>query len=271
MTTIIATMCVALVLAFILGVLLGLFKKLFAVKVDPKIEAVREVLSGGNCGGCGYAGCDAFAAAVVCGDAPATGCVAGGPAVAQHIAEILGVDAGAAEKHVAFLACHGTTDCAKPRGIYNGVKTCVAAQQAVNGTKMCAFGCVGYGDCAEACPFGAISMGANGLPSVDYTKCVGCGKCVKACPKKLFRLIPAETKGAVARCSCHSENKPQIRKDCTAGCFKCGMCARKCPSQSIDLATGIPQIDYTTCTSCGECVKACPDKVLVLAQDILHG
>lgn len=89
MNTILYTVIVALSIAFILGVLLGLFKKIFHVNVDPKVQSVREVLSGANCGGCGMAGCDAFAGAVVKGSAPSDGCVAGGAACASKIAEIL--------------------------------------------------------------------------------------------------------------------------------------------------------------------------------------
>lgn len=266
MKIIIATIVVAFVLGLILGVLLGLFKKVFAVKVDPKIEQIISFLSGGNCGGCGYAGCAAFAQAVVKGEAPVTGCVAGGEATAKKIAEILGVAGGSAQKKVAFLACHGTNECAKSKGIYNGVKTCAAAQLTANGTKLCAFGCIGLGDCVEACQFGALSMGKDGLPVVDRSKCTGCAKCVKTCPKKLFTLFDANTKGSVAVCANKSDNKPQIRKDCSAGCFKCGMCAKKCPEGCIDVSSGIPVVDYSKCTSCGECIKACPDKVLTLFQ-----
>ncbi len=264
MKLVITTIIVALVVAFILGLLLGLFKKIFAVEVDPKVSEIRNALSGANCGGCGYAGCDAFAAAVVAGEAQPSGCVAGGSGVAKKIAEILGVDAGSGAKKVAFLACHGTKECALEKASYNGVKTCRAVQLSVNGIKKCAFGCIGYGDCSEACPFGAITMGSDGLPEVNLKTCVGCGKCVKACPKHLFRLIDADTKGAIAYCSNHSDNKPQIKKDCSVGCFKCGLCARKCPVGCIDLSSGIPMMDYSKCTACGECVKACPDKVLAL-------
>lgn len=267
MKIIIVTIIVAFVLGLILGVLLGLFKKIFAVKVDPKIEEIMASLSGGNCGGCGFAGCAAFAEAVAKGEAPVTGCVAGGPATAKKISEILGVAGGVAKKKVAFLACHGTAECAKSNGIYEGVKTCAAAQLTANGTKLCSFGCIGLGDCVQACPFGALSMTSEGLPSVNRKKCTGCGKCVKTCPKKLFALFDEQTKGSVARCSNHSDNKPQIRKDCSAGCFKCGMCARKCPEGCIDVSSGIPAVDYSKCTSCGECIKACPDKVLTLFQE----
>lgn len=264
MTLVLYTILVALVVGFLLGVLLGLFKKIFYVKVDPKVQAVRELLSGGNCGGCGYAGCDAFAEAVVKGEAPTNGCVAGGASCAAKVAEIMGGSAGDVVPKVAFLACHGTEAVAQKKGEYNGVPTCAAAQLTMNGTKKCAFGCIGFGDCVEVCQFGALSMGKDGLPVVDREKCVGCAKCVKTCPKHLFVLIPKDTKGAIARCSCHSDNKPQIRKDCAAGCFKCGICAKKCPEGAIDISSGIPKVDYTKCTSCGECIKACPDKVLGL-------
>lgn len=267
MNTIIFTVIVALVIGFALGILLGLFKKLFAVQADPKVAQIREALPGANCGGCGYAGCDAFAEAVAKGEAPATGCVAGGSGVLAAISAALGVATEGTEKKAAFLLCQGSDTCAKPRGVYNGIKSCRAAQIVLGGLKACAFGCIGLGDCQEACPFGAISM-QDGIPKVDCGKCVGCGKCVAACPKKLFTLIPTERRGAIALCSCYSDNKPQIRKDCTAGCFKCGMCARKCPEKCIDVSSGIPQIDYAKCTSCGTCVSSCPDKVLKLIEAI---
>jgi RnfABCDGE-type electron transport complex B subunit len=269
MNTIIYTIIVAVAIAFVLGVLLGLFKKIFHVDVDPKVQKVRDVLSGANCGGCGMAGCDAFAGAVVKGDAAADGCVAGGAACATSIAEILGKAGVEVKPKVAFLACHGTKECAQDKGSYEGVQTCKAAQLVMNGTKKCAYGCIGLADCVKACPFGALSMGEDGLPIVDYKKCVGCGKCQKACPKKLFQIINLDTKGSIARCSSRSDNKPQIRKDCSFGCFKCGLCVKKCPEQCIELVNGLPKIDYTKCTSCGECVNACTDKVFVLFQDLI--
>ncbi len=269
MNTILYTIIVSLVIAFVLGVLLGLFKKIFHVDTDPKVQAVRDALSGANCGGCGLAGCDSFAGAVVKGDAPVNGCIAGGASCATKIAEILGQAGIEVKPKVTILACRGTPECAQSKGQYHGVQTCKGAQLVMNGTKKCAYGCIGLGDCVRVCPFDALSMGKDGIPHVDYNKCVGCGKCNTACPKHLFKIYDKDTKGPVALCSNHSDNKPQIRKDCTGGCFKCGMCTRKCPQQCIDISSGIPKIDYTKCTSCGECVKACPDKVLSLFQDLV--
>lgn len=268
MNTILNTVLCAVVIAFVLGVLLGLFKKIFHVDTDPKVEKVREALSGANCGGCGLAGCDAFAGAVVKGDAPVNGCVAGGSSCATKIAEILGAAGVEVKPQIAVLACQGSKDCAADKGEYIGIKTCKAANLVMNGTKKCAFGCIGFGDCVAACPFDAIKMGENGLPVFDKSKCVGCGKCRSACPKRLISILDADTKGPIALCSSHSDNKPQIKKDCSKGCFKCGMCARKCPAQAIDVTSGIPKIDYSKCTSCGECINACPDKVLTLFQNM---
>lgn len=264
MNTILYTIIVAIVIAFLLGILLGLFKKIFHVDTDPKVQLVRDALSGANCGGCGLAGCDAFASAVVKGDAPSNGCVAGGASCAEKIADIMGQSGIQVKPKIAFLACAGTKDCAQDKAEYIGIRTCKAAQLTLGGTKKCTFGCIGLGDCVSACPFGAMSMGADGLPSVDKSKCLACGKCASACPKHLFRLIDADTKGPLAACSNRSDNKPQIRKDCSRGCFKCGMCARKCPEQCIDVSSGIPVIDYARCTCCGTCLSSCPDKVLVM-------
>lgn len=264
MNTIIYTIVCALVISFVLGVLLGLFKKIFHVDTDPKVAQVREVLSGANCGGCGLAGCDAFAGAVVKGDVATNGCIAGGSECSSKISEILGKAGIEIKPQIAVLACQGSKECAAPKGEYKGIQTCAGAQLVMNGTKKCAFGCIGLGDCIKVCPFGALSMGENGLPVVDKSKCKGCGKCNSACPKKLFRIIDADVKGVIALCSSKSDNKPQIKKDCSKGCIKCGICTKKCPSEAISLVAGLPVIDYSKCTACGECIAACPDKVLNL-------
>lgn len=264
MNTVFYTIIVAVIIAFVLGVLLGLFKKIFHVDTDPKVQLVRDALSGANCGGCGLAGCDSFASAVVKGEAETNGCVAGGSSCATKIAEILGQAGVEVKPKIAFLACNGTKECAKEKAEYLGLKTCSAAQLTMNGTKKCSFGCIGFGDCVKACLFEALSMNENGLPQINKEKCVACGKCVSVCPKKLIKIIDKDLHGSIAVCSNKNDNKPQIRKDCSVGCFKCGICAKKCPENCIDISSGLPVIDYSKCTSCGECVNSCPDKVLML-------
>ena len=76
------TALVAVVLAFVLGFLLGFFKKVFYVQEDPLQGKIKAALPGANCGGCGFPGCDGYAAAVAKGKASVDGCSAGGKKVA---------------------------------------------------------------------------------------------------------------------------------------------------------------------------------------------
>ena len=97
----------------VIGILLGLAGKAFHVETDPREVAVREVLPGNNCGGCGYPGCDGLAAAIAKGEAPVDGCPVGGAAVAAKVGEIMGEEVGSKRKMVAFVHCGG--DCEKSR------------------------------------------------------------------------------------------------------------------------------------------------------------
>ncbi|MBQ9495108.1 MAG: RnfABCDGE type electron transport complex subunit B [Treponema sp.] len=268
MNAILIAVVVSFLLAFIIGVLLGVFKKIFYVPVDEKAAAVREVLPGANCGGCGYPGCDGFAAACAAGKAPADGCTAGGVKTAQAVANVLGVHVSA-ENTVAVLACQGSKDKCMPRGCYNGIHSCAAAHEAVNGTKMCQWGCIGFGDCVAVCNFDALYMGSDSLPHVNTKKCTGCGVCVKTCPMHLLFTVPVSRKGAVALCSNRNENKAVILKSCKIGCIKCGKCERSCPQHAIKVTNGIPIVDYALCNSCNTCVEGCPTHVLALVENII--
>ena len=92
----------------------GLFGEKFKVEVDEKSWAIREELPGNNCGGCGFAGCDALAKAIANGQAPANACPVGGAPVGEKIASILGVDAGAADKKVPLYAAREPAIRQKP-------------------------------------------------------------------------------------------------------------------------------------------------------------
>ena len=90
---IVYAMLVLGVMGAVFGGLLAFAAKIFYVEQDPRIGEVREALAGANCGGCGYAGCDAYAAAVVAGEAPPNKCSPGGAATAEKVAAIMGLDA----------------------------------------------------------------------------------------------------------------------------------------------------------------------------------
>ena len=72
-------------LGLLFGMALEFAAKVFAVKVDLGSSRWVSCFPGANCGGCGYAGCSAFASAVVDRTASPNGCVVGKDALAEQI------------------------------------------------------------------------------------------------------------------------------------------------------------------------------------------
>ena len=233
--------------------------KKFAVEVDPREVAVREKLPGNNCGACGFAGCDALAAAIAKGNAPVNSCPVGGAAAAQAIGDIMGTSAGAMERKTAFVACKGTCEVTKNQGNYIGIKDCRAAVLSGMNVTDCTYGCLGFGSCAEVCPEQAISV-QNGVAVVNRNRCVSCGLCVKACPRGLISLIP-ESKVVRVQCS-NRDRGPQVKKVCAAGCIGCGLCAKQCESEAIEFDGTLARVNPEKCTLCGKCAAKCPAKVI---------
>ena len=65
-------------MGLIFGLILSYVSTKFEVKVDDRIEKVREALPGANCGACGFTGCDNYAEAIVNGS-EINLCPVGGP------------------------------------------------------------------------------------------------------------------------------------------------------------------------------------------------
>ncbi|MDR2663243.1 MAG: RnfABCDGE type electron transport complex subunit B [Treponema sp.] len=257
---ILITAVFAAILALVLGLALGFFQEIFKVPEDPLTGRLREALPGANCGGCGFPGCDGYAAAVA-GGGEVNRCTVGGNAVAEKLAEIMGVTASALTPMVPVCCCLGGADIAVKRGLYTGLETCRGAKLA-GGTKLCAWGCIGFGDCAGVCKFGALSMGKEGLPVINWSKCTGCKACVTECPQGVLRLIPKDREITLTLCSNRNPLRAAIRKTCRAGCIKCGICVKNCPEQCIVIDNGIPLVDYGKCTACGTCEQKCPTRVI---------
>ena len=59
------TIAVVTVLGLVLALVLYLVAQRFKVMEDPRIDEVEKAMPGANCGGCGFAGCRAFAEAAV--------------------------------------------------------------------------------------------------------------------------------------------------------------------------------------------------------------
>lgn len=240
-------------LGLLFGIGLYIASRVFFVKVDGRVEEIEHGLPGTNCGACGHPGCSGFAKAIVHGQAEVTGCVAGGDSVAQFVADVMGVKAEHVEKKVAILRCQSTN--VKDKYDYRGIQTCAAANIVVGGPKDCIYGCIGFGDCVNVCPFDALHM-VNGLPRVDETKCTACGKCVEACPKTLFEINPV---GKTVHVLCRSRDLGKdTRKACDKGCIGCKKCEKICPFDAIHVVNNLAIIDFEKCTSCGKCVGECP-------------
>lgn len=244
------------------GLFLGIAAIRFRVEVDEKEEAVLEALPGNNCGGCGFPGCSGLAAAIAKGEAPVNACPVGGEAVGKVIAGIMGVEAEATVRTVAFVECQGDCDKTTLDYEYSGIEDCRMLSYVPNGgPKTCNYGCLGFGSCVTACLFDAIHV-VNGVAVVDRDACKACGKCVEACPKNLIKLIPYDAKYAVA---CNSKDKGAITtKGCSVGCIGCQICKKNCPSEAVDVVEFNATIDYDKCTECGICMEKCPKKTILM-------
>ena len=259
MDTIWITTLVITVIGILVGAGLVFTGKKFHVEVDPRETSVREALPGNNCGACGYAGCDAMAAAIVKGEAPVSGCPVGGAAVALQIGILMGKNPGKVVRKVAFVRCKGTCEVTKNQGNYIGVQDCRTAS--LNGIRVadCDYGCLGLGSCVRVCPEHAISI-VDGVAVVNPKRCVGCGLCAKACPKGLIEVVPERS---YVRVQCMNRDKgPAVRKVCQAGCIGCMLCVKQCESDAIHVTDNLARVDYESCIQCGKCAEKCPAKVI---------
>ncbi|MBO5494478.1 MAG: RnfABCDGE type electron transport complex subunit B [Eubacterium sp.] len=244
----------------IVGIVLSVAEKVFYVEVDEREEKVRDVLPGSNCGGCGFAGCDACAAAIVKGEAPVSACPVGGADVAAQVGSIMGVEVGEMTRMVAYVKCDGTSDKREVEYDYFGIDSCVYADMMPGSSPYaCKYGCLGFGSCARVCDQKAIRI-INRKAVVDEDMCIACGKCLRVCPHHLIELVPANS---THRVQCASLARGlEVKNACTAGCIGCSLCAKNCPSEAIEFKNNIAVIDYDKCTHCGTCVDKCPRKII---------
>ncbi len=251
-------------IGLVLALILVLADKKFAVEEDPRIEKAIELLPGANCGACGFAGCAAYAAAIVEDGAELTLCKPGGAEVVQKLSELLGVEAvEAGAPKVARVFCSGGLKEAVRDKVYQGVKTCAAAN-ITGGEKACMYSCIGYGDCVRACPFDAMYMNENGLPVVILEKCTGCGECVKACPRGIMQLTEYDE---VVHVYCSSLDKGAVvRKICSAGCIACGICERDDDTGAVKVVDNLARVDHSVNKAPIKSTLRCPTKVIRISE-----
>ncbi len=211
------------------------------VERDPIVEAIEAVLPGANCGGCGLAGCSAYAEAVAVDHGLIGRCGPGGDELVRQIAAALGIEAAASAPIRPVVHCSAHTDDLINAANYFGVSSCAEAQM-IGGAIDCPYGCLGQGDCVRACEFDAIHI-VDGLAVVDYARCVGCGACAKACPRMLIEMVAMqEDPLLVVGCSSRDGAK-EVRGYCKVGCVGCSLCAKMAPNM-FQIKQKLAVIDY---------------------------
>lgn len=248
-------------IGLVCGAMLALAARFLAVKEDPRIEQVAEILPGINCGGCSYAGCADYAKVIILDGAEINLCAPGAAEVVEKLAALLGKEATAVEKKVAIVLCGGDSTNAPRRFLYNGVADCTAVNAVDGGDKVCRYGCLAYGSCARVCPVGAIEITDKCLTIVHPDICIGCGVCVKACPRNLIKLIPESSKIHIL---CSSKDKgPVVKKACKVGCIGCTVCIKLAENEAIKMDGFLAVVDYSKPLDNEAVIEKCPTKCIV--------
>jgi len=248
-------------IAFVSAVMLTLAAKFMSVPVDEKAVKIRECLPGANCGGCGFAGCDDYAASLAKDPdhIKPTLCAPGGSDAANAIADILGVKAEALVPKKSTIMCSGYNDITKKQMEFQGGKTCASVKDFFGGPSSCKYGCLGYGDCANVCVYNAIEI-CNGVAKVNRDLCVGCGTCATVCPKGIISILPESNRVFVGCSSCDAG---KVTRDfCEVGCIGCKICEKNCKFDAIHVINGNAVVDPDKCKNCGLCAKACPRHII---------
>ena len=264
--TLIYTIITISSIGIVAAIVLFLVARKFYVYEDPRIDQVEEALPGANCGGCGYAGCRAFAEAIVKENSLAgKNCPVGGSQCMEDIASVMGLEAEKAQPKVAVIRCNGTCDNRPRTNTYDGAENCSIASSLYGGETGCQYGCLGYGDCVDSCDFDALVMNEEtGLPEVIDDQCVECGACVEACPKDLIELRKKMPKNRKVFVSCRNTDKgAAAKKACSVACIGCGKCVKECPFDAITLENSLAFIDADKCRICRKCVSVCPTGAII--------
>lgn len=246
-----------LILSLVMAYVLGWANQALKVEVDPRIEKVNAALPGANCGGCGYVGCMEYAEAVVHEGAAPNLCPVGGAAVAEAIANILGITLDESCPYRPAVHCAATREQKLGRHEYRGEQTCAAANL-VAGVMGCTYGCLAFGDCVKTCKFDAIRL-SNGKVEIDYEKCVGCGACAKVCPRNIISMVPFKAEQMFVVACSNKDFGKDVRAVCKVGCIGCKACTRV--SEGLfEVENNVAAIDYD---------KYNPDEVEDVMQVVL--
>ncbi|MBV6644894.1 MAG: RnfABCDGE type electron transport complex subunit B [Cyclobacteriaceae bacterium] len=278
---VIYTLLVLVTLGIIAAVILFWVSRRFSVEEDPRREQLMDALPNTNCGGCGFPGCGGFANALLqADDLKPYHCPVGGNEVMKEVSKILGKEVEEKDPFVAIVRCTGSFESRKQTNVYDGAANCTIASELYSGDHGCAYGCVGLGECVDACDFDAMYMDKQtGLPVIIEDKCTACNACVTACPKDIIELWPVGRKHQRIYVACKNEEKSGVaRQECAVACTGCAKCFDECTYDAIVVENNLATIDFEKCTLCAKCVIVCdsrsieadnvPEKSLTKLMDI---
>jgi len=211
------------------------------VQQDERVERILAALPNINCGSCGCAGCQEYAKAVVADQTLLGRCFPGGPKTMHEVAAILNlrISSSHAPKRP-IIHCSAYTADKTYYAKYQGIPSCTAANALPN-AQACKFGCLGFGDCVNACKFDALDI-IDGLSTVDYKKCTGCGACSKACPRNLIEMVPFACENMMTVACRNKESGKSTRMMCKVGCIGCGLCAKQTDIFAVE--ENLARLDY---------------------------
>lgn len=148
-------------LGLVLGSALGIAARRLAVESDPLVEELEGMMPGSQCGQCGFPGCGPAAQALAKGEAPVTLCPPGGRALAEQLAEKLGVT----------VDLSGMND--------DGPMFARVREET----------CIGCTRCFKVCPTDAIIGAPKQIHSVIAEACTGCRACTDVCPTECLSMV----------------------------------------------------------------------------------
>ena len=261
MSAIILPAVIVAAIGLIAGVILTIASKLMFVPVNEKVALVQEAMPGANCGACGFPGCDGYATSLGEGETEdITRCPVGGADLQAKLSEILGLEGGSTEPEVAMVMCKGHYGVTREIMQDSKIHTCGEAKMFYGGQWACKYGCLGMGDCVNACNFNAIGI-VNGVAWVDRDNCVGCKACATACPQSIIDMVPKK-KNVFVTCK-NSDKGAQAKKACDVACIGCMKCQKACKFEAITVENNLAHIDPAKCKNCGLCVKECPTEAIM--------
>lgn len=249
------------IVGLVAAVALYFVAKRFAVKEDPRIGQVEEILPGANCGACGFKGCHDFATEC-CKASSLDGlmCPGAGAEGMARIAALLNLTVEAQTPKKAILRCQGTKCNRLTARNLSTISSCRSAKMLAVPANYCTWGCLGCGDCISACHYDAMTWDyENSMPIINLDKCVGCGACATTCPQGIISIREIRSQQPIVGVLCSNRDKGgEARKACKTACIGCSKCQRTCPNGAITITDFLASIDPAKCLGCGECIAVCP-------------